>query len=299
MIPKTLLRRLLAVLCLLAVLAPLAARAELKEDDFKQWSLLAVQDEGRVKPLDTFARESLLRLTGGSFLGMAVYKDTKGKVWQPNDFLISVLISDPEVHDWKKEPLVLVGYRPLIQKLGLDATRKRFSVEELASAPALEAMARDIRALRSREADPQLSREQQEVENINGRLVFFKGLLSGESFLVVPRPPSTSPAPLPSAEAGAVAARRTAWLTPSDEAKTAYGAERFAPVDAAFGETLRAYQAGDGYQFSLHARELRNDLRALNPARYPADSALALEYTYNHLGRFLGRRSSTAWARCF
>ena len=286
MIPKAILRRLLSAFCLLALLVPVAARAELKEDDFKQWSLLAVQDEGRIKPLDTFAKEALLRLTGGSFLGMAVYKDTNGKVWQPNDFLISMLISDPAIHDWKKEPLVLVGYRPLLQKLKLDASRKRFSVEELASVPALEAMARDIRALRSREADPQLTREQQEVENINGRMMFFRTLLTGESFLIVPRLSATAPTPAPAAESGAAAARRTAWLTPSDDAKTAYGPERFGPVEATLGETLRAYQAGDGYQFSLHARELRDDLRALNPGRYPADSALALEYRYNHLGAF-------------
>ncbi len=285
MIPKVL-RRLLGVFCLLASLVPLAARAEFKEDDFKQWSLLAVQDEGRIKPLDTFAKEALLRLTGGSFLGMAVYTDAHGKVWQPNDFLISVLISDAATHDWKKEPLVLVGYRPLIQKLGLDATRKRFSMEELSTAPALDAMSRDIRALRARETDPQLSRDQQEVENINGRMMFFKTLLTGESFLVVPRPPSATPNAVPTAETGASAARRTAWLTPSDDAKTAYGPERFGSVEVALGETLRAYQAGNGYQFNLHARELRGDLRALNPARYPADSALSLEHSYNHLGAF-------------
>ncbi len=287
MIPNALFRRLTGLLCLLAFLVPLAARAELKEDDFKQWSLLAVQDEGRIKPLDTFAHEALLRLTGGSFLGMAVYKDTHGKIWQPNDFLLSVLISDPAIHDWKKEPLLLVGYRPLIQKLGLDATRKRFSVEELANVPALETMARDIRNLRAREADPQLSRDQQEVEAINGRLMFFRTLLTGEAFLVVPRPPSATPnAPAPMAEAPAAAARRTAWLAPSDDANTTYGPERFGPVAAALGETLRAYQAGDGFQFNRHARELRGSLRALNPARYPADSALALEHTYNHLGAF-------------
>ncbi len=287
MIPKALLCRLTGVLCLLVLLAPLAAQAELKDDDFKQWSLLAVQDEGRIKPLDTFARETLLHLTGGSFLGMAVYTDTHGKVWQPNDFLLSVLVSDPAAHDWKKEPLILVGYRPLIQKLGLDATRKRFSIDELTTLPALEAMGRDIRARRTREADPQLSREQQEVENIGGRVALFRSLLGGEGFLIVPRPATTSaPSALPTAEAGATAARRTAWLTPSDDAKTAYGPERFGPVEVALGETLRAYQAGNAYQFGLHSRELRNDLRALNPARYPADSALEREYTYNHLGAF-------------
>ncbi len=285
MILKAFFRRLPGVLCLLALLVPLAARAELREDDFKQWSLLAVQDEGRIKPLDTFARETLLRLTGGSFLGMAVYKDARGKVWQPGDFLLSVLISDPAIRDWKKEPLVLVAYRPLIQKLGLDATRKRFSFDELTTSPALEAMGRDIRALRQREADPQLSREQQEVESINGRLLLFKTLLGGEAFLIVPRPP-TAPTSVPTAEAGATAARRTAWLTPSDEAKAAYGPERMAPADAALGETLRAYNAGDGYQFSLRARELRGALRTLNPALYPADGALERERAYNHLGAF-------------
>ena len=102
---------------------------------------------------------------------------------------VSVLISDPETHDWKKEPLILVGYRPLIQKLGLDATRKRFSFDELTGLPALEAMGRDIRALRAREADPQLSREQQEVENISGRLILFKTLLERRrTSSIVPRP---------------------------------------------------------------------------------------------------------------
>ena len=281
MIPKAFLCRLSGVLCLLALLVPLVARAELKEDDFKQWSLLAIQDEGRVKPLDTFAREALLRLTGGSFLGMAVYKDAHEKVWQPNDFLVSILISDPQTHDWNKEPLILVGYRPLIQKLGLDATRKRFSFEELAKLPALDAMGRDIRALRAREADPQLSREQQEVESISGRMVLFRALLGGENFLVVPRLPL-----LPQAKTGPNDARRTAWLTPGGDAKSVYGPERLAPVDAALGDTLRAYQAGDPYQFSLHARELRGELRTLSPTVYPDDTALAREYTYNHLGAF-------------
>ena len=34
--------------------------------DFKQWGLLAIQDGGRRKPIDTFARETLIRTTGRS-----------------------------------------------------------------------------------------------------------------------------------------------------------------------------------------------------------------------------------------
>lgn len=283
-------RRLSVVLCLLLTLsfAGLPVRAELQEPDFKQWSLLAVQDEGRVKPLDTFAHEALLRLTGGSFLGMAIYKDAAGKVWHPNDFLLSVLLGD--AHDWKQEPLILVNYRPLVQKLKLDATRKRFSYAELSGLPALEVILRQVHDLRTRESDPQLTREQQEVESLQGRLLLLGNLLSGESLLIIPRPAAATPDPAAAGPlamtAGAHHALRTSWLVPSDEARNLYGADRFDTVNAAVSNTLHAYQAGDRYQFALHSRELRDTLRGLNPARYPSDAALNLEYTYNHLGAF-------------
>ena len=289
--PATLPRRLCAALCLFALVFGFAntpARAQLTEPDFKQWSLLAVQDEGRVKPLDTFARESLLHLTGGSFLGMAIYKDATGKIWHPDDFLLSVLISDK--HDWKKEPLVLVNYRPLVQKLGLDIARKRFSFEELTQLPALDGMIRAVDALRAGATDPDLNREQQEVESLNSRLALLHRLLTGESLLVVPRPPRSNAdlaALTPqSATAGAQFAASTAWLVPAEDARNLYGLEKFAPVSAALSDTLHAYEAADRYGFQVHARELRDALRALNPTRYPGESLLGLEYNYNHLDAF-------------
>ena len=287
---STLPRRLCGALCLLALVLGFAntpARAQLTEPDFKQWSLLAIQDEGRVKPLDTYARESLLHLTGGSFMGMAVYKDTTGKVWHPDDFLLSVMVS--EIHDWKKEPLVLVNYRPLVQRLGLDATRKRFSFEELTGLPALTTMIRSVEALRARDTDPDLSREQQEVESLQSRLTLLSHLLGGDSLLIIPRPSNasaTTPAAFPGATAGAHFAASTAWLVPSPEVGNLYGPGQFTPVTAALGNTLHAYQAADRFGFQVHARELRDAIRALNPARYPSENMLGLEYNYNHLDAF-------------
>ena len=69
--------------------------------DFKQWGLLAIQDGGRRKPVDTFAKEALIRITGRS-----TYTDKTGRKWQPNDFVLSALI---ETHDWKNEPIVLIS----------------------------------------------------------------------------------------------------------------------------------------------------------------------------------------------
>src|SRR5204863_9816369 len=79
--------------------------------DFKQWGLLAIQDGGRRKPIDTFARETLIKTTGRSS-----YTDARGKTWQANDFILSMLL---ETHDWKKEPMILVSLGQLTEKLGL------------------------------------------------------------------------------------------------------------------------------------------------------------------------------------
>ena len=48
--------------------------------DFKQWGLVAIQDSGRRKPVDTFAKEALIRITGRS-----TYTDKAGRTWRPNE----------------------------------------------------------------------------------------------------------------------------------------------------------------------------------------------------------------------
>ncbi len=256
-----------AVLAVLLLILPAAARAELQEADFKQWSLLAVQDEGRRKPLDTFAHDALLRLTGGTFPGINIYKDTAGRVWHPNDFFLSVVSSD--TLDWKKEPLILVNYHPLAQKLGLDAEKKQFSYEQLANQPALQAMVRQIQERRARGGDVQLTREQQEAEKVVDRLNLFGRMLSGECLLIAP-PPAAGGKP---------------WIAPNVFAQV-YGNERGGAALGRVREAVAAYEAGDAFKFGSASRALREELRALNPALYPADSALSTEYTYNHLGAF-------------
>src|SRR5216110_786485 len=94
-----------------AVVSALASHlsaADAPDLDFKQWGLLAIQDGGRRKPLDTFARESLIRITGRSS-----YADKNGRSWQPNDFVLSALL---ESHDWREEPMVLISLGNLKQR---------------------------------------------------------------------------------------------------------------------------------------------------------------------------------------
>ncbi len=48
--------------------------------DFKEFGLLAIQDGGRRKPVDTFAKETLTRITGRS-----TYSDKNGRKWTACD----------------------------------------------------------------------------------------------------------------------------------------------------------------------------------------------------------------------
>ncbi len=269
---------LLSASCLLlaSLFVPSAtsnARADLKADDFKQWGEIAVQDNGRRKPVDTFAKESLLRLSGKS-----TYTGADGRIWLPNDFLVSAMFGkSPE---WKKEPLVLINFLPLVKKLGLNPERKRFSFEELTALPALEPLMQEVRQVRQRGEGAELTREQQELETVNTRLVLLSKIASGEAVLMVPPPESTGPAP----DSHTFVAKAP-WLS-LPEANVHYGDARFEPIAEQLRATFSAYAAGDAFNFASSARQLRNALRSLHPALYPTDSALGLEYTYNHLGAF-------------
>ena len=227
--------------------------------DFKQWGLLAIQDGGRRKPIDTFARETLIKTTGRSS-----YTDTRGKKWQANDFLLSMLL---DTHDWKSEPMILVSLGQLTDKLGLDKTQRRFSFTQLTSLPELNVLAGEAHALRK--AEKPLDRLQSEVMSVSERLALFAHVMDGSAFLLVPAPEKTT----------------DAWLVPPEFGRY-YGASQFAAPQTQLQTLAAAYAKGDGFQFSRAANQLRDGLRGLSPKIYPEESKLRLEYFYNHWDGF-------------
>src|SRR2546423_9343558 len=89
---------------------PGLAPADTSELNFKQVALVAIQDGGRRKPIDTFARETLIRITARS-----TYRDKSGRFWLPKDFIFSALL---DTHDWRNEPMILVSLGKLKEQLG-------------------------------------------------------------------------------------------------------------------------------------------------------------------------------------
>jgi cytochrome c-type biogenesis protein CcsB len=232
--------------------------------DYKQFGLLAIQDGGRRKPLDTFAKETLIRITGRS-----TYTDKAGRKWTPNDFVLSALL---ETHDWKNEPMVLVSLGKLKEQLGLDKTQGRFSFAQLTALPELNRLANEAHALRK--AEKPLDRLQQEVMSVTERLALFAHVMDGSAFLIVPASKSET----------------DAWVVPPEFSRY-YSDAQFAPIQTQLQTLATAYTNSDSFMFSRASNQLRENLRELSPAIYPKDRQLRLEYFYNHFDGFF-------WATC-
>src|SRR5213592_1312374 len=229
--------------------------------DFKQFGLLAIQDGGRRKPIDTFARETLIRITGRS-----TYTDKTGRKWQPNDFVLSALL---DTRDWKSEPMVLISLGQLIEQLGLDKTQRRFSFAQLTGSAELQRIASEARALKR--AEKPLDRLQQEALSVNDRLTLLGNVMNGNALLIVPSPQKET----------------DAWVVPDPAAVAAYYNEtQFAPAFAELTKMIRAYTEADAFNFSSAARQLQDNLRKFSPSIYPRERQLRLEYFYNHFEGF-------------
>jgi cytochrome c-type biogenesis protein CcsB len=239
----------------------LAEVAETTPLDFKQFGLLAIQDGGRRKPLDTFARETLIKITGRSS-----YSDRAGKHWQPEDFVLSALL---ETHDWKNEPMVLISIGRLVEQLGFDKAQRRFSFVQLNGSAELQRITNEARALKR--AEKPLDRQQQEALSVSDRLALLAHIMDGSAFLIVPAPKSeTDP-----------------WLVPDPGGVAEYYSQsQFETAFSQLQAMVNAYGKGYLLQFSRAANQLRQNLRALSPTIYPTESKLRLEYFYNHFEGF-------------
>src|SRR5262249_37216055 len=102
----------------------------------------------------------------------------------------------------------------------------------------------------------------------------FMSIAQGTTMLIVPAKQSS----------------KDAWVIPPQFGQF-YKEEEFAKSTGFLQAMAKACQANDAFNFSLNARNLRVALRELSPAIYPSESALELEYSYNHLNAF----SRAAW----
>ena len=89
---------------------------------YDQVGKLAVMHVGRVKPLDTLAREEVKHVFGRESIKLHDAADRVVEIWGPVGAFVDWMVR-PEY--WDDQPFVLVDYLPLRQAILADSTRSR------------------------------------------------------------------------------------------------------------------------------------------------------------------------------
>ncbi len=236
----------------LVLLVLSAAFSSAQELDFSALQSVAVQKDGRKKPLDTVAIESIQRITGKTR-----FKDAEtGRTLGPMELLLSIWL---ETREWLNTPVIYVGHQPLKAQLGLPVEQKYFSYRQLRS-PAFDAMLERIARKSQGQQKPQLTREEREASNVRQRMRYLEEMLGMDSLAVVPNPDE----------------EKGAWKTVSANPAAK---ERADAVKAAFAKR-------DPAAFATASRELAATLRNCGPKFYPSKEDLEREVHYNQMHPF-------------
>ena len=213
---------------------------------------IAIQHNGRNKPFDSFAWETVDRLTGSPKLG---HED-------PVVTILSILAS-PE--PWQDRPLIAVPFHPVRDALGMDPKATHISLNAIVATRKLMRM---LPALRDKlQRDEKLSMMEQETWDVFERFVLLNKLLQQELALVPP-PGSASLVWLP-------------ILKPEG-----YPEPQQLAIRSAWTELLTALQADQAPTITVAAQHLSGVLAELQLGAYPARWRLQLEVAYNHLKPF-------------
>jgi cytochrome c-type biogenesis protein CcsB len=249
-------RTLLGLALAISVAVPAAA-----DTDLTPLRTLAIQEGGRHKPLDTFARETARRVSGArAFTG----GETIGSL-DPAEWVVS-LVSDPR--RWEGEPMFRVTHAALRERIGLPAGKDRFTFQELVRHEPFLAAAAEVQERMRIDDNAVLDPVEQEIAGLYGTLSTVAGIFSGEGLRMVPNPGAPDGAWLTVAELGSLQGPAAATLRQR------------------VGDLAVASRQGDRQAQATAARALQDALREAAPADYPAASALEREVRYNRLKPF-------------
>ncbi len=138
---------------------------------------LAVQLDGRKKPLDTVARETVAQIHGRLH-----YQANDGNKL---DYLSTYLSLWFNNRDWNEEPFILFSYRPLKEGIGLESDRKYFTFAELITSD-LGSVVLSAKEKQANELD--LSRDEREALTMEARLGRMLDTVGQNSLPLVPHP---------------------------------------------------------------------------------------------------------------
>ncbi len=228
--------------------------------DFKALSLVPIQEGGRVKPLDTFARESVRFITGREAFEGREAMDTM------LDWL-----THPDA--WEEKEFILVENMDLKDQLGVPKDQKRVTPKFLTHQDNFMLFAKMSFAKQQKKIT--LDAKEKESLAVYGRLQKFEDLLPGDSLTLIPLPdPQTYK-----------------WASIGDLRK-AYDTNPGKMPDAArevlmtFAAILKSYDGKNALEFSAATEKFSGMLAQIGGKEYPEPSKITEEVQFNALKPF-------------
>jgi cytochrome c-type biogenesis protein CcsB len=214
---------------------------------------LPIQDAGRTKPLDTFAKESLQLIYGKeSYEGRPAYE------------IILTWLLDPS--SWEKKEIIEIKYHLVKQGLKLPEEKKYYSPREIWTNERLTTLLQDLQS--QREAKVKLDPYYQALQRLENQLFVFKEIATGKMLRLAPPKEGTG------------------WraLAEFDDSEK----QAFLEVTQAFVAYLGAVTDGGASSVSEAKSQVEKKTlafqeiaRASNPDKYPSLKSIEVEVLYN------------------
>ncbi|MDJ1182614.1 cytochrome c biogenesis protein [Roseofilum casamattae] len=219
---------------------------------------LAIQLDGRKKPLDTVARETVTQLHGS-----LTYQPLSGDKLDYLQIYTSLLFNN---RDWNEEPFILFSYRPLKTELGLNPEQKYFSFAELVSST-LSSQILEAREAQAQELD--LTRSQRESLTLEDRLALILETVGSSSLPIVPHPEDV----------------KGKWLG-IGQAQEMYAGEKVEALQQTYLQIKQDILVRNNAGLEAKVRSLQQQLIDLSPNVYPPAAQLNREVRFYGLHLF-------------
>ncbi|MEL6786982.1 MAG: cytochrome c biogenesis protein CcsA [Cyanobacteria bacterium J06607_15] len=236
--------------------------SQFSPSSFESIQNIPVQLDGRKKPLDTVARETVVQIHGKEN-----YQALNGEKLNSIETYLSLWANN---RDWNQEPLILFNYRPLKTQLGLDSEQKYFTFAELMQSD----LGTVILAAREKQAaNLDLTRDEREALTIGDRLALTVETVSSDRLPLVPHPTDV----------------QGKWLD-INQAGEYYAEPAVAVVQQDYQALKQTYRQNPFASATLNnlANRLQTDLAALSPQVYPDGTMQQREVKFYRL-HFFGK----------
>jgi len=226
--------------------------------DFSELGKLAIQDAGRIKPFDTFARESLQLV-----YGKATYND------QSAVEIVTTWLLAPAI--WDEKDFVQLRRKDVKESLKVDSEKTYFKPKELFENPRLPLLVQELR--NKLDAKEKLNPYYQDIQRLERQLSLYRAITMGFAFRLLP--------PREGDQWISVNDFKSPWI------------EHFTGITKNFIYVIGASQESNPdslkdalNKFNQSVSEFKAAARNENPAFYPPQKDLDVEVHYNHLQPF-------------